>query len=64
MKKAFETLNYPETINLNEKVKLIVSLISGMSEVDEFHHFVSLRSDKMQEMTKEKTRLIAELKNE
>lgn len=29
---------------MNEKVSLIVNLIKGMSEIDEFHELVSLKS--------------------
>jgi flagellar biosynthesis/type III secretory pathway chaperone len=40
----------------------LVGLIRGLSEIDEFHTLVSIKSERMQQLTKEKTELIAQLK--
>lgn len=62
MKRAFEGLAFPEELNLHGKIDLIISLIKGLSEIDEFHELVSIKSEKMQQLTKEKTELVAQLK--
>lgn len=62
MKRAFEGLSFPEELNLHGKIDLIISLIKGLSEIDEFHELVSIKSEKMQQLTKEKTELVAQLK--
>jgi flagellar biosynthesis/type III secretory pathway chaperone len=62
MKEAFEDLVFPEVMDLDSKVRLIVGLIKGLSEIDEFHELVSIKSERIQALTKEKTELIAQLK--
>ncbi len=47
---------------MNSKINLAVGLIKGLSEVDEFHDLVSIKSEKMQLLTKERTDLVAQLK--
>lgn len=42
-------------MDLNNKTKLLLALIQGLSEIDEFHDLVSIKSEKMQQLTKEKT---------
>lgn len=37
MRIAFEHLRYPEELELTSKVNLVVRLIEGLSEIDEFH---------------------------
>jgi len=44
MKKSFENFVFPSKFNLISKVQLLVSLISGLSEVDTFHELVSSKS--------------------
>lgn len=51
-------------MELETKINLIVGLIKGLSEIDEFHELVSIKSEKMQLLTKEKTELIAQLKSD
>ena len=62
MKDAFASLAYPDELQLTQKMNLIVKLIQGLSEIDEFHDLVSIKSEKMQQLTKEKTELITQLK--
>jgi hypothetical protein len=62
MRRAFETTLFPEALTLCGKVRLILSLIQGLSEIDEFHELVSIKSERMQLLTKEKTELVAQLK--
>ncbi len=62
MKKAFEGFAFPKELNLKGKVNALLVLIQGMSEIDEFHELVSIKSQKMQQLTKEKTELVAQLK--
>ena len=44
MKDAFSDLIYPDELQLQEKINLIVMLIQGLSEIDEFHDLVSIKS--------------------
>jgi hypothetical protein len=37
MKKSFENLEFANTLKLEPKLKMIVGLIRGLSEIDEFH---------------------------
>jgi hypothetical protein len=37
MKRAFLDVAYPEHLSLKGKLQIILALIQGMSEVDEFH---------------------------
>ena len=64
MKRAFEDENIYLAIELSlrQKVALLLGLIRGLSEVDEFHSLVSIKSERMQQLTKEKTELVAQLK--
>lgn len=55
MRRAFENLHYPEEYTLFSKLDLLLGLIRGLSEVDEFHSLVSIKSEKMQQLTKERT---------
>ncbi len=52
MKKSFDNFKFPAHLNLDNKIKILVGLIKGMSEVDEFHNLVSIKSEKMQLLTK------------
>lgn len=44
MKRSFEDFAFPEDLNKESKISLIVQLINGLSEVDEFHELVSIKS--------------------
>lgn len=44
MKKAFEGFAFPKELNLKGKVNALLVLIQGMSEIDEFHELVSIKS--------------------
>lgn len=44
MKKAFEGFVFPKELNLKGKVNVLLVLIQGMSEIDEFHELVSIKS--------------------
>lgn len=56
MKRAFDTppTTFPPS-SLQDKIQLLLCLIRGLSEVDEFHSLVSIKSERMQQLTKEKT---------
>lgn len=62
MKNGFEVLGYPLKMNIVSKIKLVVGLIKGLTDIDEFHDLVSIKSEKMQQLTKERTDLVAQLK--
>jgi hypothetical protein len=62
MRAAFDNFDFPLTYSLLPKTQLIVGLIRGLSEIDEFHELVSIKSEHMQQLTKEKTELVAQLK--
>jgi hypothetical protein len=47
MKNSFSDFYFPEKLNLKTKLKLIVTLIQGLSEVDGFHDMVSRKSEKI-----------------
>jgi len=44
MKKAFEGFVFPKGLNLKGKINALLVLIQGMSEIDEFHELVSIKS--------------------
>ena len=44
MKKAFEGFVFPKEMSLKGKVNSLLVLIQGMSEIDEFHELVSIKS--------------------
>ena len=62
MKASFDSLRFPTELHLRSKLELIVGLIRGLSEIDEFHDLVSIKSERMQQLTKERTDLVAKLK--
>ncbi len=64
MKRAFEDEHICITsqLDLQQKAAILLGLIRGLSEVDEFHSLVSIKSERMQQLTKEKTELVAQLK--
>lgn len=63
MRRAFDPPpNVFPPSSLEEKTNLLLCLIRGLSEVDEFHSLVSIKSERMQQLTKEKTELVAQLK--
>lgn len=62
MRNSFKDFSFPKTLDLGSKLKIIVSLIQGLSEVDGFHDMVSRKSEKISEMTKDKADFIVKLK--
>jgi hypothetical protein len=63
MAKAFENFNMTASISgFAEKTYILRTFIEGLSEIDSFHDLVSKKSEKMQEMTKERGELSNELK--
>lgn len=62
MRAAFDNFDFPNAYSLLAKTQLIVGLIRGLSEIDEFHELVSVKSERMQQLTKEKTELVTQLK--
>lgn len=63
MKNSFKDFVFPENLNLKTKLRVIVKLIEGLSEVDSFHDLVSKKSQKISEMTKDKADYVTKLKN-
>ena len=62
MKNAFVNFEFPSKLNLKSKLRTLIALIQGLSEVDGFHDMVGRKSEKIAEMTKDKAEFVTKLK--
>lgn len=63
MKNSFKDFVFPEGLDLGSKLRVLVGLIEGLSQVDSFHDLVSKKSQKISQMTKDKADYVTKLKN-
>lgn len=64
LQKAFRNFAYPASLDLRAKVYILTHLIQGMSEVAEFKNLIGSKSDKIQQLTRRRGDLIAQLKKD